>query len=329
VFRAIPARTLGATDAFTLVLAYDLLAFGAQAFLGWLVDASGLRRAAAIAGVALAALSLAVSSLDAVATLLLAGTGNAFFHVGAGATVLERCRSRAAPVGMFVAPGALGLAIGLHVGKDAALAAWPLLPLCIASLAVIASIHPSSCEHRDPAESLGRRPSSPGTAALAAVIALCLVSVAVRSFIGFAAPHATPRGTLLLVGLPVAAFCGKLLGGFVADRFGWIRTGVGALVACAPLVAFGGREPLLLLAGLLLFQMTMPVTLVTAAEALPRRPALAFGLPCIALALGALPTFFDAGALLFGSATFLALILLSAAALWQALRLLAPALSRA
>ena len=40
---------------------------------------------------------------------------------------------------------------------------------------------------------------------------------------------------------------------------------------------------------MLVFQFTMPVTLAAVYLALPRRPGLAFGLPCLALLLGALP----------------------------------------
>ena len=45
-----------------------------------------------------------------------------------------------------------------------------------------------------------------------------------------------------------------------------------------------------MLLGLLLFQTTMPVTLVAVARALPRGArGVAFGLPCLALVLGSLP----------------------------------------
>jgi hypothetical protein len=40
---------------------------------------------------------------------------------------------------------------------------------------------------------------------------------------------------------------------------------------------------------MLVFQFTMPVTLAAVYLAFPRRPGLAFGLPCLALLLGALP----------------------------------------
>jgi FSR family fosmidomycin resistance protein-like MFS transporter len=64
---------------------------------------------------------------------------------------------------------------------------------------------------------------------------------------------------------------------------------VGALVLSAPLVSALVLRPEAAIAGMLLFQMTMPVTLKAFHHLLPGRPALAFGVPCLALFLGSLP----------------------------------------
>jgi Na+/H+ antiporter NhaD/arsenite permease-like protein len=42
---------------------------------------------------------------------------------------------------------------------------------------------------------------------------------------------------------------------------------------------------------MLLFQMTMPVTLTAVHRLLPKRPAFSFGLTCLALIIGAAPVF--------------------------------------
>ena len=153
-------------------------------------------------------------------------------------------------------------------------------------------------------------------------MAALLVSVAVRSFVGFGGPYEVPKTVTMKVGLPLAGFAGKLAGGFVADRAGWLETSVVALLVSAPLIAFAGSSPSIMLGGLLLFQTTMPVTLVAVYLLLPTRPATAFGLPCLALIAGALPTFYPAGQQLYGAHTFLALILTSAVAVVVGLRLL-------
>ena len=152
---------------------------------------------------------------------------------------------------------------------------------------------------------------------------LLLVSVAVRSFVGFGACFQCPGGLAVAIGLPVAAFLGKLLGGIVADRLGWLRASAGALLLSLPLIAFSEGSLVLALPGVLLFQSTMAVTLVAVYGLMPRWPATAFGLPCLALVAGSFPTFFPAGKQLFGRWTFVLLIAFSAAVLALALRRLA------
>lgn len=151
---------------------------------------------------------------------------------------------------------------------------------------------------------------------------MLLLSVSVRAFIGFGAAHACAADTLLTLGIPIAGCVGKATGGVISDRLGWIATSVGALLLSAPLIAFGGSDAHAILAGLLLLQMTMPVTLAAVAVVLPRRLATAFGLPCLALIIGALPTFFPAGKELYGDRLFFGLIIASAGVLFAALRLL-------
>lgn len=125
-----------------------------------------------------------------------------------------------------------------------------------------------------------------------------------------------------MIELSLVAFGGKLLGGFIADRIGWIICSVGALLISVPLIAYGGHSAATVLTGLLIFQMTMPVTLYAVYLLLPQKPATAFGLPCLALIIGASPTFYHFGRSFYGSTTFAILILLSAAAVAVGLKLL-------
>jgi len=76
----------------------------------------------------------------------------------------------------------------------------------------------------------------------------------------------------------------------------------------------------LLIVGLLLFQMTMPVTLTAVARLMPRYPATAFGATCLALILGALPTFFPFGAWMTTRPLLVGQVVLSAVCLVLGLR---------
>jgi FSR family fosmidomycin resistance protein-like MFS transporter len=219
---------------------------------------------------------------------------------------------------MFVAPGALGLGLGVWLGRDVQLGAiWPFaVALCLGAGALL-WVSRGRGSPRAPRASVEAPPLAIGAGAW--IVGLLLFSIAIRSFVGMAGCHACPKSPLIRLGLPLVAFFGKAVGGFLADRFGWRRAAVGALLVSAPLVAFGGPQPALILFGLLVFQTTMPVTLVAVFRVMPRHPATAFGVACVALVLGALPTFSAWATLIYEPLVFLGLVLVSAAALYLAL----------
>ena len=303
--------------AFWTVAGYDMLAFGLEFPLGLLVDRLRLARLSMILGAAMAAVVLAPGPVPALATMIVAGVGNALFHLGAGGLVLRSAGGRAAPAGVFVAPGALGLGLGLWMGRTGRGSTFPIyIALAFAVVALITLDKPATVD-RDKPIGAGRQPALLPWLIL---LVLLLVSVAVRSFVGFGACFQCAGGLAVAIGLPAAGFLGKLLGGMVADRLGWLRTSTAALLLSLPLIAFSGGSLFLALPGVLLFQSTMAVTLVAVYALMPRWPATAFGLPCLALIAGAFPTFVPAGKQLFGRWTFVLLIALSAAVLALALR---------
>ena len=310
------------SSALAFVLGYDLLAFAGQAPFGWLTDRLGLRRGAALTGLLCSAAALLAGRGSTLAVVLIAGTGNALFHVGAGAMVLAGSRGRAAPAGVFVAPGALGLGLGLLLGrKFLAVPLWPwLFAIAAACVAVLLVATATPSREQAPSADKAARPEC-HRLEIFGVAALLAVSVAVRSLVGTVGCDACTRGFFLLVALPFAAFAGKLTGGFLADRFGWIDLSMVALLASAPLLAFSGGDLWLALPGMIIFQMTMPVTLAAMLRLLPAWPGFGFGLLCAALVGGTLPAFLPGGWRPQGL-PLLFLVLGSAAALYLALRFL-------
>jgi FSR family fosmidomycin resistance protein-like MFS transporter len=231
------------------------------------------------------------------AALMLAGFGNALFHLGAGTLVLERGLKSSAASGLFVAPGALGLAFGSTYGRLPDLGhLWPLGAIVV--LGLILTWKVTRFRTMKPLGEAAGKPSKPPTLFAKRltwlILGLLLVSVAVRALVGLSATRGLAPSTWLFLGIPLSAFVGKALGGFVADRWGWIETSLFALIASAPIIVFGAQQaPLLLLFGLCLFQMTMPVTLTAVARLMPNRLGTAFGFTCLALVLGALPSMFS------------------------------------
>ena len=318
VLRASPPRDSAVASALAFVLAYDFLAFAGQVPFGWLIDRFALRRGAALGGLVLTALALVVGRDAGLRVVLLAGAGNALFHVGAGAMVLAGSQGRAAPAGIFVAPGALGLGLGIILGRKALAAPlWPFYFAIVGAFIIVglvakrAELAPAEAQ---PAPALRR-------GAIAAIFVLLSFSVAVRSLVGTVGCEGCPRGLFLMLALPLAGFTGKLVGGLLADRFGWIDLAMVALLASAPLLAFADGDLWLALPALVMFQMTMPVTLAAALRALPAWPGFGFGVLCFALVAGTLPAYLPGGWRPHGW-PLLFLVLASAATLYLALRLL-------
>jgi MFS family permease len=90
----------------------------------------------------------------------------------------------------------------------------------------------------------------------------------------------------------LAAFTGKLSGGFLADWLGARPTATIALALSAPLLAFGNTSVILSCIGLILFNTTTAVTLGAIAAQLPRHPGFGFGLTTLGLFIGSTFSFF-------------------------------------
>jgi MFS transporter, FSR family, fosmidomycin resistance protein len=317
VFSLVQTASASNRDLYALILLYNMLAFGGQPLVGRISDYVRTPRLVAVAGCLLVAGAWPVMQFGAlpIVTILLAGVGNALFHVGGGTVSLNLTPGRAAAPGIFVAPGALGLFIGglaAKAGHDMSVVCVTLLLACCVAIRLV----------RSPAIDYERSSGIQGNARLGIALVLLFFSVSIRSLIGLTVEFPWKTGIDLGVALVLVVVAGKALGGVLADRFGWRRIAVGALLCSAPLIAFGSHVPALSLVGMLLFNITMAVTLVAIAVMLPGRPGFAFGLPCMALLLGALPAFTNMHAPFRYDSVMLAAIFASAGMLFVALGML-------
>ena len=109
---------LGGEQWYLWLLLYNFCAFALQMPIGAAADRLDRNSCVAVGGCAgvLAGLLLGIAGFPAGAAVV-AGVGNACFHVGGGIDVLNRSERRAAPLGIFVAPGALGIFLGTMLGR--------------------------------------------------------------------------------------------------------------------------------------------------------------------------------------------------------------------
>ena len=302
-------------DFYYLVLLYNFLAFGLQPLCGRLVDYFQSPRESAVFGCVLTAISVFTPSFSPIGAICLTGLGNAFFHVGGGAISLNLTPHRASAPGIFVAPGGLGLTAGILLGQSGKFIPWIfvlLLAICCFGIYALKSIYLNYT----------RVPVSSPLTAFGLMFLLLFASIAIRSLIGMGVDLPGQTNTVLLIILTLSVASGKALGGILSDRYGWIVVVVTSLAVSAPLIAFANNVPYLGIPGIFLFNMTMAVTLVAISNMFPGQPGFAFGVPCLALIMGAFPAFTNFKQVLSAQWLVFFIIIGSAAALFAGLRLL-------
>lgn len=292
------AEILGGTQIYALfVILYNFLAFGLQMIIGAFCDEHRNFPAGAFGCVLVLAGALCTFMIPGVfpeyafnlwASVILVGIGNAFFHVGGGIESLVESGGKLRQSGIFVSSGALGVALGIYLCNKA-FGGIGVLVLLMTLCAVLCLIAHRMRNEKTGCEISGIANKDRG---IWTVLGLALLSVMIRSFGGTAIPMEWKTTAELGLLSGFGAFLGKFLGGFAADYFGARRTGIATLLISLPLMVFGSGNMIISVFGIVLFNMTMPITLGIVAERLPKNPGLAFGLTTAALLLGAVPSFF-------------------------------------
>jgi FSR family fosmidomycin resistance protein-like MFS transporter len=286
LYNAAIIHGLTPAKAVALVVIYDLLAFAIQPFAGFLIDYIKGSRVAMLTGIALTLTGVFFVSANAVAAVVVVGIGNALFHLGAGAQILGRYPNTASATGIFVGPGALGLSIGIWFGNQGFFPLWPLMCSLVTACIGLAFL-PSLTSNAGLIKGIPRKIKFQLW-----IVFLLLAAIAVRGFVGRTGFAGFQSNAFFIIGLGAAACIGKIVGGIIADRFGWVQTTTTALLLAGIGIIFVRNHISLALITMTLFQMTMPITLVATSAALPGKPAFAFGLTCFALLIGTLPAFY-------------------------------------
>ncbi len=272
-------------------LAYNVIAFGLQSVIGMACDdRAGLRRASGFIGCVMVCgavvIAAAFGGSASWAAMIIAALGNAFFHVGGGIDVLTGSGGRMTPSGVFVSSGAMGVAFGTLCRSGAAALALILAAVIMTGLMLRNDMMKPAGGYNY----VHFRTAKEGSFVL--MVALLMAAVFVRSYAGSILPVEWEKTGWLVVGPATASCLGKAFGGIAGDRFGAAWCGVISLLVSAPLICLGAGNVICSLAGILLFNMTMPVTLCGLAALMPRNPGFAFGLTTLALLAGVGITYF-------------------------------------
>ncbi|MBQ9910340.1 MAG: hypothetical protein IJM50_02465 [Lachnospiraceae bacterium] len=273
------------------------------------------------------------------------GLGNALFHVGGGVGTIAEDRKkdlRGAALGIFVAPGAMGLFLGTFFGNG--VQKMPVTLIMLIMTAVYLSLFlffgtllkkregriDGECADDLTAEEEGKAftelPASDagitGKKLVSAIIAaaFCFIVVMLRSYAGIAIGFSWRSGFWDGFICTLAIVLGKMAGGFLTARFGISKVMTATLIPAA-LCYFFSFEPAAGVAALFLFNMTMPVTLYMIADRFRGLEGFSFGLLTAALFLGIVPGFAGMQPILPGQLLGPAICLVSLALLLAAVLL--------
>ena len=303
-------------DGYFSILIYNFCAFALQMPFGVLLDALNARdeKRKFDFGFFTAAIGVICTVVGAFTNPVILGIGNALFHIGGGVGTIHdnfgaeksRINNRLiVRLGIFVAPGAIGLYFGTllaEAGMSDDKMLWTsigMLLCVIFSWFVLRRERRLSTEEEyvvtDEKDVVADLTAS-SDAAIAGngygIAAICLIVVILRSYIGMSVGFSWKTGTAAGLLAVLALACGKTAGGFLAARFGLYRTAAVSLMLAAVCYLFSSVMPVGL-AALFLFNMTMPITLYWVICAFPRMPGFAFGILTFALFLGFLPKYME------------------------------------
>ncbi len=269
------------SDVIIAMLIYNSIAFVLQAPLGFLIDKAFKPKLAAILGLILVAFSFFLWN-NIYGALIVVGIGNALYHVGGGSLVLSLNNKKGTFSGIFIAPGAIGLAVGTFLAKSQIEINQLFFPLILLLLSLIIIFVKIPTFYRSEIKS---KINFSGVL----IVALIMIPIAVRSLIGLSLDFPWKANQNLLILLVVAIALGKVFGGVLADKYGLVKVGVGGLLISTPFLAFYSTIPVLGIIGAFIFNFTMPVTLIAILNVIPNYKGLSFGLTTVALFIGSVP----------------------------------------
>ncbi len=270
-------------------LLYNILAFGLQMVIGYFVDMRSIEHSKiAFIGGLLVCVGVVLGFLPWLA-LLFCAVGNASFHIGGGINSLVYSAGKMARCGIFVSSGAIGVALGTIAGRNE-VPFWIIVILLLGCSYAIGFYCSLDKEKAIPNFD-NQNVSKPIVTNGKIIIYLCFISIIVRSYVGFQTPILWKTNTFLVLLPSICAFIGKFGGGILADYFGARNVGVLSLLVSIPLLCTFNNNIALCSIGLVMFNITMSITLWGIASQLKNQPGFAFGLTTLALLIGNIPIF--------------------------------------
>jgi MFS transporter, FSR family, fosmidomycin resistance protein len=233
-------------------LIYNLLAFGGQYFVArFLEKVSNFKHiisACALFNVAAVSLFHWIPQLS----LVLAGCASAVYHVAGGSVCIKE--NKAAPIGVFAAPGIAGLAIAGYLSY-LKFDIWLVLTIvCVAFIGMLQLVQFPQFNKNKEADEENHKVIDNHDVLMILLLGIISLRSAVWNIFQVIHEH----NYTWLLAIAVSAFVGKILGGWISDKFGWKLYSFVSLITAMPLVSFFKEEIVLFCIGIGLLQSAIP-----------------------------------------------------------------------
>ncbi len=272
-----------------LALMYDFFAFVPQGIFGYLKD-KGIKTNFTIIGMILSTLSLILLyfNLNAILVILVLSIGNCMIHIQGAETTLRTSNGQMAPSAIFVSGGSFGVI----TGKILAMYNVPIPFVIIINLLMLIPI--AICNkyvYLIDDKNLEKYNFSNKNINSKVIITLAVFVVIVRAYMGYGIPTTWNKTLIQTILLYCSMGIGKAMGGILIDSIGIKKTAILSTIGSLPFLLFGNNVMAISLIGIMMFSMTMAVTLGLIVSEIKKYPGVAFGFTTVGLFLGSLPVF--------------------------------------
>jgi MFS transporter, FSR family, fosmidomycin resistance protein len=244
----------GMRDVAVGFLIYNVLAFGGQYFAARFLEKVSNIKPIITACALFNVIAVGLFHLIPQLSLVLAGCASAVYHVaGASACIRE---NKAAPIGVFAAPGIIGLAIAGYLSYLKIDIRLFLSIVCVTFVGLMQLIQLPSSDKQSKVEDEKKDHRVIDNHDVLMILLLGIISMRSAVWNIFQVIH--EHNYTWLLAIAASAFLGKILGGWISDKIGWKLYSFVSLIAAMPLVSFFKEEIVLFCIGIGLLQSAIP-----------------------------------------------------------------------
>ena len=218
---------------FIAVLIYNFFAFAIQLPIGILADKVNKNAICSAIGCLLVAIAFGFSNFGIIACFI-AGLGNAMFHVGGGIDVLNISDKKATLSGIFVSTGAMGIFLGRKSYSIGFNRYYIVILILLMSAIVLFWLYNQIKDKVKNEEVIIPKTSKDEIIAIVCLI----ITVIIRGYVGLILSFEWKSSFILALISIFAVVFGKMLGGIIGDKIGFMKISLLSLIVSAFLFIF-------------------------------------------------------------------------------------------